>query len=407
MDLNQKIEKCHLFYESAKAFKDKARISDYSVEYFKDASDKYREAADIILNDILINHQLDNSEKVKSKSLVYYYRFEQYDCLYGFEYKNGNYDSAIEIANKGKSSIDKALDTIEQNKMNIDASTMEFLSQMETNWKSSSISICIKQIEPDAKKAMITGDYIVAFDLFNQMLKLQKKQYEYTENAGLEEVYIRIAKGNYIGMSANVNQAMAGLLTAKIHKETFSFDLTKDLLGHLLNSLDLSFKAFEANPEWDKYRAGVEIIQDNIQTLLRANKKNWFEYLVQNSSNPYLKSIMQMTDNYYYKRQSAKLEIEKNKVKQLVVIGGFWFGIFSGLGLFLLQVATSDITWYRFIIFMFCLPLLFIVIGAFILRTTDGFKEENFLKLIELTLKINLKGLKALTNKSGDLGSQL
>ena len=404
MDLKQKIEKCQQLYGNALRLKDKARISDYSVDYFKDASEKYREAADIILNDILINHQLSNSEKVKSESLAYYYRFEQYDCLYGFEYKNGNYDSAIGIANMGKSSIDHALDLIEQNKTNIDASTMDFLKKMETNWKSSSVSICIKQIEPLAKKAMTSGDYIVAFDHFNQMLKLQKKQYEYTENAGLEEVYIRIAKGNYIAMSANVNQAFAGILTTKIYKGTFSFDLTKDLLGHFLNSLDLSFKAFEANPEWDKYRSGVESIQESIQTLLKANKKNWFEYLVQNSNNLYLKTIMQMTDNDYYKRQSAKLEIEKSKLKQLVLTGGFWFGIFIGLGYFLLQVATSDISWYRFTIFMFCLPLLFVVIGAFILRTTDGLKEENFVKLMELTLKINLKGLKALTNKGEDLG---
>jgi hypothetical protein len=41
----------------------------------------------------------------------------------------------------------------------------------------------------------------------------------------------------------------------------------------------------------------------------------------------------------------------------------------------------------------------FSVVGAFILRTTNELSEEGFLKLMKLSLKIGLKGLKSLDKK--------
>jgi hypothetical protein len=48
---------------------------------------------------------------------------------------------------------------------------------------------------------------------------------------------------------------------------------------------------------------------------------------------------------------------------------------------------------------MFGIPIVATVFGAFILRTTDSLKEENFMKLMTLVLKINFQGLKVLSGK--------
>ena len=108
---------------------------------------------------------------------------------------------------------------------------------------------------------------------------------------------------------------------------------------------------------------------------------------------------MQQTDNDLYKRQKAKIELENDSLKRIIISGGFWFGIFIGLGYFLLQLASSDISWYRFLAVIFFLPLFFIIVGAFTLKTTNSLKEENFIRLMELTLKMSFKGLKALSDK--------
>ncbi len=71
----------------------------------------------------------------------------------------------------------------------------------------------------------------------------------------------------------------------------------------------------------------------------------------------------------------------------------------NGLGYFLLQLASSDISWYRFLAAMFFLPLFLIIIGVFALKTTNSLKEENFIKLLELTLKMNFKGFITLSDK--------
>jgi hypothetical protein len=67
-----------------------------------------------------------------------------------------------------------------------------------------------------------------------------------------------------------------------------------------------------------------------------------------------------------------------------------------------MQIGTSKMSWYTFLGVIFVLPIIVTVIGAFILRSTNALKEENFIKLMTLALKINFQGLKALTGKGDD-----
>lgn len=402
MALNDNVEKCKAVYEEACKTKDIARVSDNNINSFKQAAELYKQAAEIIFNAILTDKTIDHDTKIQSTALRHYYKFEECGCLYAFNYKNNNFPTAIQFATDGQKEINISIQTIETNFNSLGAEAKMFLTKMKHNWKSCAISIQIKKFEPIAKEAMIAKEYITAFDTYNKMLKIQKELYEYDEAAGLELVHIRIAKGNYIGMVANVNQAMAGILTTKISDKTFTFNLSNDLLKHFLNSLDLSFNAFEANPEWDKYRSGAETIRTNIQKLLTKNKEHWFEYLISNNNNSYLKTIMQQTDNETYKRQSAKLELEKDNTKNFLLKGLFWIVLLFCVLYVLMQIATSNISWYRFLAVMFGLPMVVTIIGAFILRTTDALKEENFLKLMTLALKINFQGLKVLAGKKDD-----
>jgi hypothetical protein len=95
-------------------------------------------------------------------------------------------------------------------------------------------------------------------------------------------------------------------------------------------------------------------------------------------------------------------ELTNDKIKLLFVVGGFWIGAFLGLGYFLLQVSTKNIDWYKYIGVLFALPIFFTLVGAFILKMTSSLKEESFLQIIRLTLNLNFKGLKFLSNSKNN-----
>lgn len=320
--------------------------------------------------------------------------------MYKVEYVLECFDSAISQANKGKNKIESALRIINDEINKVDQETKDFLCRMEKYWRSSLLSIKISQKEPLAKRAMISEDYITAFDIFNEMMKLQKQKFLYVEEVGLEEVYIRIAKGNYLAMSANVNQAMIGITTKNIAAKIFDFDLSKDLLGHFLHSLELSYSSYKANPEWSSYRKGSEIIRTNIRSLLTENKDKWFEYLTEIDNNQYLQSIMQQVDNECYKEEKLRMELEQDKTKRFLITGLFWVSTALSFFFSLIYLASSDIIWYKFLSILFIFPIIFTIVGAFVLRSTDGLKEDNFMKLMKLALKINFKGLKVLSGKA-------
>lgn len=103
-------------------------------------------------------------------------------------------------------------------------------------------------------------------------------------------------------------------------------------------------------------------------------------------------------------QQKIKLqkELTNDKIKQLLIVGGFWIGTFLGLGYFLLQVSKNSIEWYKYIGILLVLPTFFTLVGAFILKMTSSLKEENFLKIIRLTLKLNFKGLKFLNDSKSN-----
>jgi hypothetical protein len=117
------------------------------------------------------------------------------------------------------------------------------------------------------------------------------------------------------------------------------------------------------------------------------------------TSRQIIQNLMQKIDKKEYDRQLAKTIIESDKVKKFLIFGLFWISLFGTVVYAMLTIAKSDISWFRFLAILFAIPSIFTLIGAFVLKTTDGLKEENFVKLIQLVLKINFQGLKVLSGK--------
>ena len=245
---------------------------------------------------------------------------------------------------------------------------------------------------------MKEADYVSAFDSYKKMESLQEKAHKYVEESDLPEVFKRTERGNYFANKASTAMTYAGIYIKKSVKNNYDVDIIKQFLIALVNIK----KAQENNPEQDRYKEGSETTINNIKNILVKNKNNWFDYLNRLDNDNDLIKIMKETDNDLYKMESAKLEIEENKPKQLLLTFSFYFSFFLILMYALFQIAISEIIWYRFLALIIALPVFFTIIGAFALRSTDSLKEENFLELMKLAFKTNISGLKILTKKGED-----
>jgi len=392
--MNDDIEKCNLYYEKALAEKDIAIKSDNNIEKFLSAAKSYEKAVELI--DKLIDVDLSKINfNVSCAALKEYYLYEANECLYAYNYKKGKFDASITFAKKAKAHIEDALKIIDQNFEKLNIETQNSLLIHKGNWTLSSLTVPLRLLEPLAKKAMDNGDYITALDTYRSMTDVQDKAHSYVSSSNLPEVYKRTEAANYVASKASTAMSLVGVFTLKSNKSEYHLQI----LEQLLIAYSFSKLGLITNPEQDRYKEGLDIIYKNIQNHLQLNKVEWFNYLTEFKDDNNLKTIMQKTNNQAYKNALAKNELENNNSKRFLLMGTFWLGIFLAIGYFVMHIASSNISWYRFIGVLFFVPLLFTILGAFILRSTNGLKEENFIKLMTLAFKINLQGLKVLGGK--------
>lgn len=394
-NLNNLIQQANKCYAEGMAHKNEAIKNDNNLDLFLKAADAYLKAANCGQKALKLP-DLSRDFTALTSALISYYLYEASECRYGYEYKHGKFDQAILIAEEGKKHIDNALKVIDDNISSVSPKIKQKLMDHKINWTLSSLTIKLRILEPIAKRSMLKKDFLTALDTYRELGHLQDQVHNYTSISTLPQVYKRTEEANYLASKASIAMSLAGLYLKKPDFKKYD----KEILEQLLMAYDFSKKGLTSNPEQERYKEGVENIFENISEFLKENESRWLDYLIEFKANQHLKIIMQITNNDKYKKEKAKLELENNGLKKFLLIGSFWIGLMFAVFYIVMHIAESNILWYRFLAVIFFLPLLVTVIGGFILRSTDGLKEENFIKLMTLALKINLQGLKVLSSKS-------
>lgn len=391
-ELQNLINKANECYNQGMAYKNIAIKGDENLKEFVRASEAYTQAANFA-NKALKSPEATFDFKILTEALKEYYLYEAGECSYGFKYKNQQFEDAIRIARNAEKHILNALEVINKNFDKVNDKVQQQLTKHRSNWTLSSRSIKLRILEPIAKNAMLARDFITALDTYKRLNELQDEVYNFTESSSIPEVYKRIEKANYLAAKASFAISHAGVYLAK----TDSSDYDKEILEQFLIAYRFTKESLAANPEQLRYKEGLENVFNNTVILLKKNPSKWLEYLIE-FPDPNLKIIMQKTDLEKYKREQAKIEIENNGIKKFFLMGSFWIGLLFIVYYMVTQLAESNIVWYRFVLVLFAIPVLFTVVGAFALRSTNSLKEENFIKLMNLALKINLQGLKILSS---------
>ncbi|NVO11838.1 MAG: hypothetical protein HXX16_17905 [Bacteroidales bacterium] len=397
MDTKALIEECNKYFNQGLRLKDDARKSNSNIEVFLAAADSCSKAAKIHKD--LQEQDLPFEDLFQSKVFYFYYKHEEYDCLYGYEIKK-NLEKAKQYIVESYSNIVSAVETVEVNLSKLNGDLKERFTKMLVDWKYRQISTSAKAIEPDAKMNSRKKNFIEALDCYKKMVRIYKEAYDYSLNSNLDEVYIRISEGNYYGLFVNISQMYAGYINQLQINEISQIDLDNDLLKYFIDSYRYSIIAFNSNPEWLEYREGQEIMKNNIKLILKDNKKKWLSFLIGLNNDELLIKIMKETDIDSFKKIAAKQEIENDKLKKLFFTGGFYILILLIVFGIIFFVFNSSIPiLYKLLAVLFMI-VLFSIVGAFILRSTDSLSEENFIKLMRLSLKIGAKGLNSLDDNN-------
>lgn len=369
--------------------------SDLNFEHLNIASESYKNLSEYIKG-ILESNITDNNLVLQLRITLEFCLFQANECLYGFLFRKQEFDNSLKAAEEANYHIENLLKIIETSYNEANKVAKDYIDRGRINWKLESLTIKVKLVEPIARKAVEEKDYVKALDYYKKMSDLDDKIYEFITNNEVDLVLKRTELGNYYSSKAGTANTLSAIYVLKCSYEDYWFEILEQFL-YALKYLKL---ALDNNPEQDKFKNGIIAITDNIKLLLTENKAKWFEYMVYFNNDKNLELIMRQTDNENYKMLNAKLEIEKDKPKRFILTFGLLISIFLILTYALFQIAKSEIPGYRFLILIFALPIIFTVIGAFALRSTESLKEENFLKLMKLAFKINIKGLKTFSEKT-------
>ena len=393
---NNLIDKVNKLYQEGLELKESAIKPQADTNLFKQAAEKYK-AASLVLEKI-INTEKEYDDKIRSEVLMHYYLHEEADCLYALNLKNDDLKTAQVQVDNALKEINEAVTLIDNNLENVGESTKQFLLEMKGEWDYRKLVTEAKSNEPKAKLKSRSSDFIGSFDIYNTMLDKYSKAKEYCVSKNLSPQLKRISLGNYFGLSVNVSQMLAGHMNS-LNKQ--GFDLNIDLLKHFLDSYDLSKKAFESNPEWTEYREGQDVMRKNIIKILSSNKTKWNDFLIEFGDNVELEKVMKTIDMETYKNIKAKSEIESNSFKNLYFTGIFWLIVLLIIGFTVFSIFDSSIPILYKPLAVFLIIVLFTVIGAFILKSTQKLSEAGFLELMKLSLKVGFKGINSLDRKEG------
>jgi len=306
MKLKAKIERANKLVSEFRALMEDAKLPE-DIDSSAEASKKYDKVFKSV-SDIFSGNS--NPESSIAKVYEHYLQYEKHLFLSLYHCYTCDYSTGKMEADCARCEIHNTLRVIDSSHEIEDTETFEFLALMDIKMRSAEIAIEARLIEPDALEAMSNADNNKAFDMYNQMILILKKSYEYNKNAPLEWRYIRTAKAKKNDAKANLAQVYVNITLKRIsNNEVYNYDLTNDLLKYRLNQYEFLIKADNTNPLTNKYKIKANAIKKNIHEILEDNKKKWPIYAKEFQDNPIFLSLME-PEGTYNKEQDTQMIIK-------------------------------------------------------------------------------------------------
>ena len=394
-------ERIKSLYDEALRLKELARTSVERIDLYLEAAKLMRRAA-LLSTKCAEGEGNDIDTKVQHEVFSLYYPYEEHHCLAGYYYEKRDTRASTEHLKKACEYLRRAVARIENLPPGVPPETKERLAGFLPNWRHFQRHMAIQDWGNDARAAWDDGRYIEALDAYRKISSHYKALIKNTEFEAIGSPYQRIAVANFIGAMANTSSALAMIMQERAAKKDqgklleMPFDLLVRILRHTLDAYRYGNAAFEHNPEWEQYRDAAQRCLNNIQNVLRMNPSAWVPLYVAFEDDPEFLRVMKMTDLERFKEAEAARHARENKLVKLWAVGSFWLLVLSVVAALVLVVASLGLTWWQLLAAIAAIEVIFVLIGAFTLRTIGELSEKNFLTLVGKALEYQFKFWKVL-----------
>lgn len=341
------LNKGNLTYMKACKIKEVARKSKENYIMFLQAAEEFGNAS-TIYNEITTllskNENAKNFVYIKQECEAFseYYLYEKEKCFTVYSYNQRDINKAKEHYKKNQKHLRNAisfLDRMERDdRLEKRLRVWEYFEKEDIPFYNSIL----------ARNAWVKNNFIEALDYYREAWEKSKQVIEIVmelvDNRILDPAYKRISIGNNIAMAVNISSAHSKLIYEKYHNN-LTTNLALELLNLFLDGYCQSNKAYRANPEWDEYGEGREIIYNNICIFLNDNKKNWKDIYIKFQEKKEILNIMKTLDSKQYNKVKEEIDIGENKHLKLWGLGSFWliaFLIVFGT----ISVISHNLKWY-------------------------------------------------------------
>jgi hypothetical protein len=395
-------DKIQAAHDEMARLKDAARKSVDDIEFYLQAAERAHEAAEMSAELADVAHDTDLK---LGQAFALYYLYEEQDCLSGYYYEKHETNTAKEHRRKSRKFICDAITLLREILPEASPTVRESLEELLPSWSHFEQAAVMKELANDARAAWDNHRFIDALDIYRQMATVQEAIIQELPEA-LEPQYRRIAIGNFVGFMMNASQSLAQISKRSERNEQANssqvpFDVTVRLLRHTFDAYDLGNTAFDQNPEWEQYRHNAERCLKNIQSILRLKASSWLQLYLAFEDNPDFLKIMKMTDLNKFKKAESERFLRENKWLKLWGVGSFFILLFLIVAGAIWFIVSQNLSWWRLLTLIGAIEAIFILIGAFTLRSIGDLSEENFLKLIGMALTYQFRVF-ALSRKGED-----
>lgn len=389
-------------FHEAHEIKEIARKDNEHIPLYLKAADKFECAANGYSDLIESNGVLSDESIRLSKALMHYYLYEGFSCKYAFSYKNCDYSKAIEMAEKAKQNAMKALQYISMPFQ--EAQYEEKAKKNRNNFEYVNISLFHMEMEPLAKRHQDNGEFIEALDVYMRMRDLEENSIQYLTEKHIGQAYVRIAKGNLMGANINIAQMTCAHLLKTTSSQSNNWASQSQIFKNFITAFESAKQAASANPEWELYRSGQIVLENNIRIFLDKNREYWKNIYVEvGKTSKWIEVMMSEIDKNELRDIKQELDFVDNGAKKLYFYGGFWIVLLATITLNVKLFVDYKLAWYFYPMIFSAMAFLYSIVGAFILRSMSSVSEEGFLELMKMTFSFGLSSLfsKQKNNQSG------
>lgn len=290
----------------------------------------------------------------------------------------------------------------------LDDKERQRIEKMVTAWNVGLFAHRAKFASIKARKKWDDGELLDALDLYRRAARDERAALDLIQQHGVDDRSERITTGNYIAALVNASQVLALLAFARGrgHGPRFERLYASDayeVVGLTYEAYEIGQHAVRANPEWEEYREAAAQCLHNIEQFLKDNQTHWLHIYAHFEDKPGILAIMRRVDLDLFKKTEQERHMRENKAVRLWAVGSFWLFAFS-LVLVGLLVVFTKLGFWTGLALIGALEATFILIGAFVLRSSGDVTEKGLIQLMGLATKFQLKSIAQVFKGRSDLG---